>query len=105
MSREQMIQRYTNPKCGNLKLRLAQVPARPIAPQNAAESLRQMLHDDGEIRKLSIGTIAKLNEIADLLDSYRFLTGKLLANNPDEMRSIETFAPEHLAVVQGDIDG
>jgi hypothetical protein len=105
MSREQMIARYTDPKCSNLKLRLAKVPARPIAPQNAADSLRQLLHDAEEFRHLKVHQLEALNQIADLLDSYRFLTGKLLANNPDEMRSIETFAPEHLAAVQGDIDG
>jgi hypothetical protein len=85
--------------------RLARSSNRVMPPQNAAEKLRQLIHDDPEFGGLTVSAVGDLTDIADLLDAYRFILGRLLKSNPDYVLLFDIWAPERMAIVQEDIDG
>jgi hypothetical protein len=70
---------------------------------NASEHLFAMIDDNEKVRQLPIVTVAQLGYAAELLNSYRFVAGRLLRDNPELVERLRTFAPEHLAAVQGDL--
>lgn len=84
----------------NAEQQTSPLPARSI---NASELIFRLMSDDDHFRRLPVSHAAELGYIAELLNSYRFVTGRLLADNPEMVDRLRTFAPDHLATVQGDL--
>lgn len=70
---------------------------------NASEHLFAMISDDDKVKQLPIVIVAQLGYTAELLNSYRFVAGCLLRDNPELVERLKMFAPEHLAAVRGDL--
>lgn len=67
---------------------------------NLSKKIEDYMYREGE--KLPDEALALLIEANDVLDSYRFVTSRLLKEGSYEMQMLEQWAPQHHAHIVGD---
>jgi hypothetical protein len=67
-----------------------------------SKKIEDHLYEVGE--KLTDQTLDILMEAQEVLDSYRFVSSRLLKDNTYEMQMLERWAPNHHANIVGDAE-
>ena len=96
------------PQTQPLKVRLARLPLARLdgdAQHNASDRLYHLIGTDPLMQNLCLATLIELGKIAELLDAYRFMAGKVMLLEDTLAENLERFSPEKMALIRSDLDG